>query len=181
MTLTANHFINEDLSLTEIRTSDKASIVKHINDKAIHKNTIHIPFPYFDRDADDFLANCRKFEDHFKHVGQFAMRLKGEMVGGIGFLYTHGEASHKAEIGYWIGKEHRGKGITTLAIKKIVDIGFGEKGLFRLEANVFLDNHASMKALKKAGFEKEGLLKSTFIKGDRLVDTYLYSCVKDIK
>jgi RimJ/RimL family protein N-acetyltransferase len=180
MGLTCNHHIEGDLYLTEIRQSDKASIVKHINDKTIHQNTIHIPFPYFERDADDFLAICRKFEEHFGHIGQYAIRLDGEFIGGIGFLYSHGEESHKAEIGYWISAMHRNKGIVTKAIRKIVEIGFTEKGLFRLEANVFLNNITSMRALEKAGFVKEGLLKNTFIKGDQLVDTYLYSCVREM-
>lgn len=179
MVVTANYHIEDGLFLTEIRSSDRKSIVKHINDRSIHENTMHIPFPYYDTDADKFLETCRKFEEHFMHVGQFAIRLEGELIGGIGFMYCHGEESHKAEIGYWIGPSHRKKGLATKAIRKIVEIGFTEKGLFRIEANVFTHNIGSIRALEKAGFEKEGLLKSTFIKGDSLVDTYLYACIRE--
>lgn len=177
--LKANHILTKDLSLTEIRTTDKASIVKHINDSEIHKNTLHIPFPYYENDAADFLAIVRQFEANAHHVGQYAIRFKHEMIGGIGFLYTHGDSSHKAEIGYWIGKEYRGRGIMTKAVRKMVELAFEEKGLFRLEAHVFPDNIGSMKALENAGFIKEGFLKSTFIKGDKLVDTYLYAIIRN--
>jgi len=178
MTLIANHIIDDSLSLTEIRVSDKLSIVEYINDEEINMNTLHIPFPYYERDAEEFLTIVRKFEEDQKHVGQYAIRLKGEMVGGIGFLYSHGDSSHKAEVGYWIGKRHRGRGLMTLAIQKMIEIAFSEKGLFRLEAHVFPENIASMRALEKAGFQKEGFLKSTFIKEDRLVDTFLFAIIR---
>ncbi|WP_235296041.1 GNAT family N-acetyltransferase [Portibacter marinus] len=180
MKLTASYPITAQLALTEIRDSDKASIVKHINDKAIYENTLQVPYPYFDKDADQFLELCRGFEDRFGHVGQYAIRYKGEMIGGIGFLYVYGETSHIAEIGYWLGATHRRKGISTAAIEKIAEIGFAEKNLFRIEANVFVDNIYSMKALEKAGFEREGLRKARFIKHDALLDAYLYAKIQEV-
>ena len=150
--LSANFEISDELSLTEIRFSDKDSIVKHINDPEIYKNTLHIPYPYFEKDAEEFISICRRFEELFSHVDQFAIRLNGEMIGAIGFLYSSGESSHKAEIGYWISPFHRRKGIITKAINKILEIGFGEKGLFRIEANVFSDNIASKKVLEKVTY-----------------------------
>jgi len=180
MDLSETYVISDDLELTEIRASDRFSIIKHINDEEISKNTLQIPFPYGEKDAEEFLNLCREFEDKFEHVGQFAIRYGGEMVGGIGFLYVYGETSHIAEIGYWLGSELRGNGIATLSIRKIIEIGFEVKGLLRIEANVFIDNYPSIKALERAGFEREGMRKARFIKNDQLLDAYLYAVIKSV-
>jgi ribosomal-protein-alanine N-acetyltransferase len=47
----------------------------------------------------------------------------------------------------------------TEALSAIIDFGFGEMELNRLEAVVMPENTASIKMLEKLGFRKEGLLE----------------------
>ena len=69
----------------------------------------------------------------------------------------------------------------TAVIKTFIEIAFEDKQLFRLEANVFPENEASRHVLEKTGFINEVLQKSTFVKEDRLRDTYLYAIIREVK
>ena len=50
------------------------------------------------------------------------------------------------DIGVWIGVQHQGRGYGTEAIRLLVERAFGELGLHRLEARVFVGNVASRRA-----------------------------------
>jgi len=72
-----------------------------------------------------------------------------ELVGGIG-AHTIDYENREAEICYWIGKHHQGKGYATNAIKIFCNKLFG--GFKKINAEVFDHNIASRKVLEKAGF-----------------------------
>ncbi len=72
-----------------------------------------------------------------------------ELVGGIG-AHDIDYEDREAEICYWIGKHHQGKGYATNAIKIFCDRLFGE--FKKIKAEIFDHNIASRKVLEKAGF-----------------------------
>ena len=57
----------------------------------------------------------------------------------------------KRFIGYWIGREHWGKGVATRALTHFVDL-LGERPLF---AHVARHNVGSIRVLEKCGFEAQ--------------------------
>lgn len=177
--LKAHYKISDNLSITEVRTADVLSIVTHINDPEIYDNTLTVPFPYTKSDGELFIDLCRKFEDMYNQICNYAIRYDGEMIGGIGFLFNYGVESHKSEFGYWLGPTYRNRGIMTKVLSHFVNLAFEEKQLSRLEANVFVENIASQRALEKAGFQKEGLIKSSFVKEDRLKDALLFAVTRE--
>lgn len=60
-------------------------------------------------------------------------------------------------IGYSLDRKQNGKGYMTKAVKLVVDYGFNELKLHRIEAGVMPHNIPSMKVLEKGGFHKEGI------------------------
>jgi len=60
-------------------------------------------------------------------------------------------------IGYYLDRKQNGKGYMTKAVKLVVDYGFNELKLHRIEAGVMPHNIRSIKVLEKAGFHKEGI------------------------
>lgn len=175
--LTFHRQVNQDISLTELRLSDVDSLIKHINDIDVYNNTLTIPYPYTELDAHTYIDICRKTEDRLGRIANYAIRKEGELIGGIGILYNHGADSHKSEFGYWISRYHRRQGYMLEVIHSFADMIVTDTNICRLEANVFVPNIASQKLLEKAGFKKEGMLKASFIKENKLVDTILYSKV----
>ena len=46
--------VNEGIHLSEIRASDQAALVRHLNEREIYDRTLRIPFPYTEADAVEF-------------------------------------------------------------------------------------------------------------------------------
>jgi ribosomal-protein-alanine N-acetyltransferase len=64
-----------------------------------------------------------------------------------------------AVIGYFVAREHNGRGVATRAVGLVVEWAFEEAGLHRLEAGTLVDNHASQRVLERNGFERIGLAR----------------------
>ncbi|MEQ6354259.1 GNAT family protein [Lysinibacillus sp. M3] len=88
-----------------------------------------------------------------------------KFIGTIDFVSVNDQ--HKcAEIGYVLSEEYWNQGITTEAVKKLIDYGFNELKMIRIQARCFEDNIASQKVMEKSGMLFEGILrKSMFVKG----------------
>ncbi len=83
------------------------------------------------------------------------------------------------EIGYALVPSERGKGYGTEAIQMVVDYLFLVKDSVRIQAPAATENIASQRALEKAGFSKEGLMrKSGHAKGE-YIDQYIYSILRE--
>src|SRR5688500_2852278 len=107
----------------------------------------------------------------------FAIAVDDEAVGGIGFTVQHDVARRSAEIGYWLGEEFWGRGITTEALVAVTDYAFRHYALCRLYAHVFEWNHASARVLEKAGYEFEGRLKKSVTKNGQTIDQLMYAII----
>lgn len=174
-------YINDEIELTEVRETDKAALVQHLNDKTIFDNTLMIPFPYTEESADWFINFAREQEVKHGFVVKFAIRKNGEQIGGIGLMLNEKEkAKHKAEIGYWMTQSLRNQGIMTAVLRGVTDFVFETTSLIRLEATVFVGNFASQKVLEKAGFEREGFSPKFYIKPETGVplDVVLFAKLK---
>ena len=95
---------------------------------------------------------------------------------GVISLHTINIKNHAAEIGYWIEKSMRGKGIASIATSLITDYGFTTIGFRRIDGLADVENLASQKVLMKAGFEKEGILRNKVTREDgRQIDMALFA------
>jgi ribosomal-protein-alanine N-acetyltransferase len=84
----------------------------------------------------------------------------------------------RAEIGYDLEKASWKQGIMTEALRAMLQYGFGQMGLNRVEALVYVENEASIHLLERLGFQKEGLLRQYFRRGDTHYDHWLLSLLK---
>jgi [ribosomal protein S5]-alanine N-acetyltransferase len=74
--------------------------------------------------------------------------------------------------------EYNGQGITTEAIKLLVDYGFNQMNMHSIEGIIDPANVASARVLEKNGFVKEAhLIENEFYDG-KFLDTAIYSLVK---
>ena len=65
--------------------------------------------------------------------------------------------------------------ITTWAIGAVAEHGFKEFGLQRIHADPYTNNPASARALEKAGFVLEGVMKASVVKNGEVLDQFLYA------
>lgn len=83
---------------------------------------------------------------------QVRLRSSGEAIGGIGFKAIHNSGNFSGtEIGYSIGRSHRGRGFATEAISGLIRIAH-QRGIKNLLAETEPDNAPSIRALQKNGF-----------------------------
>ena len=81
----------------------------------------------------------------------------------------------RAELGYLVAPDARGRELAAAAVRLASDWAFAHLGLARLEILVDPDNAASIRVAEKAGFRREGLLRSNAVFRGRRVDELIYS------
>lgn len=81
-----------------------------------------------------------------------------QVIGLIGFIRWEREAA-VAEIGFGIVQAMWGRGYMTEACQAVVDFGFEEMRLARVEARCQVTNPASARVLEKIGMRREGLVR----------------------
>jgi RimJ/RimL family protein N-acetyltransferase len=79
------------------------------------------------------------------------------------------------EIGYWLIPRARGRGLGSRAVGLLARWAVTEAPLARVEALVVPDNIASQRVLEKAGFRREGHLRSYLVFERRRADALIYS------
>ncbi|MBL8843960.1 MAG: GNAT family N-acetyltransferase [Planctomycetes bacterium] len=84
-----------------------------------------------------------------------------------------------AELGYWIGVPHWGRGYATEAAHAVVDHAFGALALKRVFAHHMSSNPASGAVLKKVGMKWEGRLRAHLHRARQFHDVELWGLVDD--
>lgn len=117
--------------------------------------------------------------DEFYH---WAIELKenGEAVGGI-TVVNSSNMHERCEMGYCIGREYWGKGITAEALETVNSFLFHEVGYNRIEAMHHSSNPASGRVMEKAGMKYEGVRYSYMRnKHGEFVDCDTYVIIKNV-
>jgi [ribosomal protein S5]-alanine N-acetyltransferase len=172
--------INEHYYLSHTPSvNDIDTLLENLNDPEIYNGTLRIPRPYTREDADAYIKSCAVQHLEFGYPMKWQVRDKsGRMAGSITLHNQYGKGSHKDEIGYWIGKAHRNKGLMTDTLKVFSELVFTYYEMIRLEATIFDYNTASQRAVEKCGFIYEGTLKKAYFKDGKYIDGKLFALVK---
>jgi len=80
----------------------------------------------------------------------------------------------RASVGYWVIAAHRGRGSRAMRLRRS-RWGLARPDIHRLELFVEPWNVASWRAAERAGYEREGLLRSWQQVGDQRRDMFMYS------
>jgi RimJ/RimL family protein N-acetyltransferase len=80
-----------------------------------------------------------------------------------------------ATLGIALGREHISRGYGSDAMRTIVDYGFRELGLHRIQLIVAPFNPAGIRAYEKAGFVEEGRHRESVLHDGRWYDEVLMS------
>ena len=89
------------------------------------------------------------------------------------------QANNLAELGYWIGVPFWGQGYCTEAGLAVLEYGFVERKLNRIQAMHFTRNPASGRVLEKIGMKCEGLRKQVIKKWGEYVDLAYYATLRE--
>ena len=110
---------------------------------------------------------------------KFAIEINGKCAGFIWVDELNKKYfEHKGEIGYCLHKDFRGKGIGSKAIKLITEYVFKKYKLKRIWCFTRDFNIGSRKALEKAGYKCEGILRKNKWKNGKYLNDCVYARVK---
>jgi len=154
---------------------DAHSLALMGNNRAIWLNLRdRFPHPYTEKDAAwyiDFVLTKTPYHS-------FAIDIDGQAVGGVSLRPGEDIERIAAEIGYWLGESHWGRGIMTDTVRLMTNYAFDHLNLERVFAVPFTTNTASCRVLEKVGYEREGVMRRGAIKDGKILDQYLYAKVR---
>jgi RimJ/RimL family protein N-acetyltransferase len=83
--------------------------------------------------------------------------------------------ARQGEIGYAVVGEARGRGVAGRALRLVTDWAIEGLGLERVELRIDVENEPSIRVAKRAGYRREGVLRSLHFKEDSRADIAVYS------
>ena len=154
------------------RIDDVPAVAAACRDPEIPRWIPFVPKPYTDEDARFYVQDCIDAPEDRR---PFAITdaESGQVLGSIDMRINRFATGH---IGYWLAAEARGRGLTTAALRALSRWAIEDLGLGRLELITDPDNRASQRVAEKAGFRREGVLRSVLAYGDgKRRDGVMYS------
>jgi RimJ/RimL family protein N-acetyltransferase len=139
--MTEDRDVTHDVRLRAVEDQDLDVFFDH---QADPKATEMAAFPA--RDREQFAAHWAKIRTDDTLVVR-AIVADGRVAGNIGSWHQDGQRL----LGYWIGREHWGRGIATQALARFVE----EVSTRPLHAHVAVHNIGSIRVLEKCGFRRD--------------------------
>jgi ribosomal-protein-alanine N-acetyltransferase len=177
LTLEKFPILNTDrLDLIEIKQSHLGDLYKLFEDENVTRYYNLLPLKN-EQEAQKYID---WFQTRFKDkLGiRWGIAIKGQhyIIGTLGFNnFTKG---HRANIGYDLQTKYWNKGYITEALKTVINFGFSQLEINRIEAEVMIGNVVSEKVLKKLNFQNEGVLRQWMLWNDKYYDMTMFSLLK---
>lgn len=105
---------------------------------------------------------------------QTAVVCEGVIAGVVGYVGVDWQ-KRSTNIGYWLGKEHQGRGTMTLAVRALVDHALSGWDLNRVEIRAAEENRPSRAIPERLGFRQEGVMRGAELVEGRYLDSVVYS------
>jgi RimJ/RimL family protein N-acetyltransferase len=152
------------ITLRKPEERDILPLYEGVQDPIIPKFT-RIPANYQMANAEHYVRERSPNGFTMRTELQLALEYDGKFAGALSF-HTLDIEDEKAEIGYWLTADVRGKGVATAATRLLTEYGFDTIGFHRIEALVVASNVPSLKVLKNAGYMQEGIMRDASLQGD---------------
>jgi ribosomal-protein-alanine N-acetyltransferase len=135
--------------------------------------------PNTEFEAQRFLDFCfREYRE--RGIGPWGLELKGisRVVGNCGFPHINDRCG---EINYYVVPQCRSQGLASEAVMAILEFGFKDLGLRRIQARCAIDNVASERVMQKAGMRFERVLRHGLFASRNSCDERLYTIIRDLR
>jgi RimJ/RimL family protein N-acetyltransferase len=160
---------DEAIRLRPLTEDDVPAVTAACQDSAMHRWLDFLPSPYTEDDARAWLRSDT--------VSQAVVDAKtDELLGSIGWRTVD---QGNVQIGYWVKREARGRGLATRALTLLSRWVLVDLGAQRVQLLAEPANFASCRVAEKAGFCREGLLRRYLdVRGERR-DALIFSLLSD--
>jgi len=158
--------------------SDEPAMVAALQDPEIPRWT-RGPENYDERDAAEWTVERRRQQQAGDGLHLVIADAETDrFLGAIG-VHDIDRAAGRCNIGYYLAREARGRGVMTRAVLLLSRWAFDTLPVDRLEITIQPENCASRAVAERAGYTFEGVLRSYLeIRGSRR-DAAMYSLLRD--
>jgi RimJ/RimL family protein N-acetyltransferase len=148
-----------EVSLRDVVEDDLPILFEHQQDPGANQMAA---FPARDREA--FMAHWTGILRDDTVIAK-AVLVDGEVAGNVGSFGVSGERA----VGYWIGRDHWGRGVATTALALFLEL----EPTRPLTARVATHNVGSIRVLEKCGFRRTG--QDTSVVGGVEAEEFVYT------
>jgi [ribosomal protein S5]-alanine N-acetyltransferase len=130
------------------------------------------------KQTDEFVRECLWAWDNGKSFHWVIVRQEDDRLLG---MITARVDDHGWELGYVLARPYWGLGYMSEVVKKLVNLGLAQEGIYRVWSVCDVDNLASARVMEKAGMQREGILRRWSMHptiSDEPRDSYCYSITK---
>ncbi len=176
-TMTFPNLTTPRLRLTEVQENHAPALFEVFSNPEAMK--------YYGMDPLQELIQAENIVQHFKNTYESKRGIRwaiiiedgNRFVGTIG-LNNLALGMKKAEIGFEIHPDFWRTGITSEALRAVLDYTFEELAIYRMGAFTFPANEASSGLLKKHGFVEEGKLRGYLFQNGQSHDALVFSLLR---
>ena len=165
----------ERMLLRPFKVGDVEDALAYRDDEEFARYLPWVPQPFTRRDAEEFVA--RNVLEPWDTSPTFAVLLDGHVIGTINLEVD--AKNQIAMLGYAIGRNHWGRGLTPEAARVAIGWGFETFGLEKIWASTDLRNERSWRVMEKLGMRREALLRSHGIARGRRIDEVWYGLLRE--
>ncbi|MBE9184651.1 GNAT family N-acetyltransferase [Microcoleus sp. LEGE 07076] len=168
----------ERLLLRKISLNDASDMFEYASSPEVSEYTMWSTHTSIE-DTKYFLKSLTKMYKRRELVDWgLVSKADNKFIGTCGFVewsMTH----NRAEMGYAISSKYWNQGYMSEAVNAMMEFGFREMLLNRIEAKCKVSNIGSARVMEKVGMQLEGILRQKiFVKGEYW-DLKIYSILKD--
>jgi RimJ/RimL family protein N-acetyltransferase len=161
-----------DVVLRPWREADVAALVEACQDAEIAR-WVSIPQPYTRSDAAAFIAESGTM---WREGSGAAFAIVDAVTDAlVGAVSRFGPEGHHANVGCWVVRAARGRGIGSRSLRAVGDWTFATTDTIRLDAYIMVGNTASERMTERAGFRREGVLRAWELLRGEPVDCVVYA------
>lgn len=147
------------LVLTAPGPDDVDTITALCQDADVQRWTT-VPSPYDREHAVGFVAaTAQKWHEGTSLTWALRAAAGSPAPAVLGMVGLHDIDDGEAEIGYWLGRPHRGAALMAEAVDAVCGFGFRELALQRITWHAFIPNVGSASVARAAGFRFEGTVR----------------------
>lgn len=170
--------VNDQLSLRQLEPADAPLVYGQIDysRKTLRK---FLPWVDYNLKEDHSLRFIELMQRKAEEQDAIAFGMfKDAALCGVMDLHNWDHSLQKAEIGYWLGEAYRGKGIALACCHRLMQFGFEELHLNKIEIRFALQNERSSRIPIRLGFTREGILRHSAKLHGQLVDMVVMGMLK---
>jgi len=154
------------LILRRMKTSDYMDMYEYSRSDRVTKYLLWKSHPdaHYTRDYLSFVQSQYRAGEFYDWA--LVHKASDKMIGTCGFAKLDFE-NNSAEIGYVLNPAFWNKGYATEAVKRVIEFGFCNLNLHRIEARYIVGNEVSRRVMEKCGMKFEGIHNSSlYVKGE---------------